>query len=110
MYLFLMCHVLYAPMCVLHLADQQMVSMDKLKFYVLQTDWILLKWVPDCKKKSKELLRDSTLGQVMTSCDADIDWGSNKEEVIVNDEGEEWQESDDNDLSLDNDNKEDASY
>jgi hypothetical protein len=66
--------------------------------------------VPDCKKKSKELLRDSTLGQVMTSCDADIDWGSNKEEVIVNDEGEEWQESDDNDLSLDNDNKEEASY
>ena len=56
MYLFLMCHVLYAPMRVLRLADQQMASMDKLYFYVLQTDRILLKLLPDCEKKSTELL------------------------------------------------------
>jgi hypothetical protein len=51
MYLFLMCHVLYAPMRVLRLADQQMASLDKLYFYVLQTDRILLKLLPDCKKE-----------------------------------------------------------
>jgi hypothetical protein len=32
MYLFLMCRVLCAPMCVLRLADQQTASMDKLYF------------------------------------------------------------------------------
>ena len=76
MYLFLMCRVLYAPMRVLRLADQQTASMDKLYFYVLQTDWMLMKWLPDCKKKPTELLRDTSLSQVMTNCDADIDWGS----------------------------------
>jgi hypothetical protein len=49
MYLFLMCHVL-------RLADQQTASIDKLYFYILQTDWMLIKWLPDCKKKSTELL------------------------------------------------------
>jgi hypothetical protein len=52
MYLFLMCGVLYAPMRVLRLADQQTTSMDKLYFYVLQTDQMLIKWLPDCKKKA----------------------------------------------------------
>ena len=64
MYLFLMCRVLYAPMRVLRLADQQTTSMDKLYFYVLQTDWMLMKWLPDCEKKSTELLRYTSLGQV----------------------------------------------
>ena len=73
----------YAPMPVLRLADQQTVSMDKLYFYVLQTDW-MLKWLHDWEKKSTELLRDTSLGKVMNSCDADIDWGSNKK-VIVGD-------------------------
>jgi hypothetical protein len=110
MYLFLMCCVLYAPMHVLHLADQQTASMDKLYFYVLQTDRILLKWLPDCKKKSTELLRDTSLGQVMTSCDADIDWGSNKEEIVDNEDDDEGlQESDDNDSSFEIDDKEDNS-
>jgi hypothetical protein len=98
-------------MHVLRLANQQTASMDKLYFYFLQTDWILLKRLPDCKKKSKELLRDSSLGQVMTSCDADIDWGSNKEVIVdtdkdVGDKGEGWQESDDNDSSLERDYEE----
>ena len=110
MYLFLMCRVLYAPMRVLRLADQQMALMDKLYFYVLQTDWILLKWLPDCKKKSTELLRDTSLGQVMTSCDTDIDWGSNKEEIVDDEDDDEGlQESDDNDSSLEIYDEEDNS-
>jgi len=97
-------------MRVLHLADQQMASMDKLYFYVLQTDQILLKWLPDCEKKSTELLRDTSLGQVMTSCDADIDWGSNKEEIVDNEDDDEGlQESDDDDSSLEIDDKENNS-
>jgi hypothetical protein len=43
MYLFLMCRVLYAPIRVLRLADQQTASIDKLYFYVLQTDRKLIK-------------------------------------------------------------------
>ena len=56
MYLFFICRVLYVPMRVLCLADQQTALMDKLYFYVLQTDRILLKLLPDCEKKSTELL------------------------------------------------------
>jgi hypothetical protein len=101
-----MCRVLYAPMRELRLADQQTASMDKLYFYVLQTDLMLMKWLPDCEKKSTELLRDTSLGQVMTKCDADIDWGSNNEEIVDDEDNDE--ESDDDDLSLEIDDKEDS--
>ena len=37
-------------------------------FFVLQTDRMLIKWLPDCEKKSTELIRDTSLGQVMTNC------------------------------------------
>jgi hypothetical protein len=107
MYLFLMCHVLYAPMRVLRLADHQTASMDKLYFYVLQTDWMLIKWLPDCEKKATELLRDTSLGQVMINCDADIDWGSNKEEIFDNEDDND-EESDDDDSELEGDDEEDS--
>jgi hypothetical protein len=41
---------------------------------------MLIKWLPDCEKKSTELLIDTSLGT--TKCDADIDWGSNNEEIV----------------------------
>jgi hypothetical protein len=107
MYLFLMCCVLYAPMCVLRLADQQMVLMDKLYFYVLQTDQMLIKWLPDCEKKATELLRDTSLGQVMINCDADTDWGSNKEEICDNKDDND-EESDGDDSELERDDEEDS--
>ena len=48
----------------------------------------------------------------MTSFDADIDWGSNKKEIVDgednDDNGGELQESDDDDSSLEIDNKEDS--
>jgi hypothetical protein len=65
---------------------------------------MLIKWLPDCKKKSTELLRDTSLGQVMTNCDADIDWGSNKEEIVDDKDNDEG--SDDNDSSLEIDDEE----
>ncbi len=66
---------------------------------------MLIKWLPDCKKKSTELLRDTSLGQVMTNCDADIDWVSNKEGIDDDEDSDEG--SDDDDSSLEIDNKED---
>jgi len=107
MYLFLMCRVLYAPMRVLRLADQQTASMDKLYFYVSQTDRMLMKWLPDCEKKSKELLMDTSLSQVMTNCDADIDWGSNTKEEDDEDNDDEGSDDDEDDSSLERDEEED---
>ncbi len=42
---FVMCCALYAPMRVLCLADRKLPAMDKLYFYVLQTDPMLSKYV-----------------------------------------------------------------
>jgi hypothetical protein len=44
-YLFTMCCLLYAPMRVLHLADQKIPAMDKLHYYVSQTDANLSKYI-----------------------------------------------------------------
>ena len=62
-----------------------------------------MKWLPDCEKKSTELLRDTSLGQVMTNCDADIDWGSSntkEEEIVEDDEDNDDEGSDEDDSSL----------
>jgi hypothetical protein len=64
---------------------------------------MLMKWLPDCEKKSTELLRDTSLSQVMSNCDTDIDWGSNKEDEIVDDEDNDDEGSDDDDSSLERD-------
>ena len=47
MYLFTMCCVLYAPMRILRLADQKVVAMDKLYFYVLQAERMLPKYLAE---------------------------------------------------------------
>ena len=99
---------LHAPMRVLRLADQQTASMDKFYFYVLQIDRILLKLLPDCEKKSTELLKDASLSHFMTGCDADIDWGSNKEDVDNENGDVGLQESDYHDSSLEIDDEEDS--
>ncbi len=44
-----MCRALYAPMRVLRLADQEVLGMEKLYYYVLQTDRMLLRWLPDAE-------------------------------------------------------------
>jgi hypothetical protein len=48
--LFVMCRVLYAPMLVLCLADQKTPAMDKLYYYVLQTDRMLPKYLQDAEE------------------------------------------------------------
>ncbi len=58
LYLFVVCRALYAPMCVLHLADQQVPGMEKLYYYVLQTDRMLLRWLPDAEIRVLVLRRN----------------------------------------------------
>jgi hypothetical protein len=66
-YLFLLCRALYAPMRVLRLADQKTPAMDKLYYYVLQADRMLLQYLKDAEEHvSSGALSDVTL-DAMTS-------------------------------------------
>jgi hypothetical protein len=109
LYLFLMCGVLYALMHLLHLANLQSAAMDKLHFYVLQTDRMMVRWLPDCKQKSKELLKDISLRQVISTCDIDVD-RANNEEIADADNDDDKEGGDDSlnndDLDLDIDDEE----
>jgi hypothetical protein len=49
----LLCHVL-------HLANQQVPGMEILYYYVLQTDRMLLRWLPDAEIRVLVLRRDGT--------------------------------------------------
>jgi hypothetical protein len=60
-YLFLMCHLLYAPMRVHHLADQKTPAMDNLYFYVLQTNSILPKWLGELDGRTSTFLTKQTI-------------------------------------------------
>ncbi len=44
----------------LHLADHQVPGMEKLYYYVLQTDRMLLRWLPDVEIRVSALRRDGT--------------------------------------------------
>jgi hypothetical protein len=54
--LFVMCRALYAPMQVLRLADQKTPAMDKLYYYVLQTDRMLPKYLDEAEKLTNQFL------------------------------------------------------
>ncbi len=87
LYLFVMCHAQYAPMRVLRLADQQVPGMEKLYYYVLQTDRMLLRWLPDAEIRVLVLRCNGTYN-AMTNTDeyvfdeeaADSSGDDNKEE------------------------------
>ena len=59
-YLYVMCRALYAPMRVLRLADQKSAAMDKLYYYVLQTDRMLEKYITDAEERADLLLTQNT--------------------------------------------------
>jgi hypothetical protein len=59
--LFVICRTLYTPMRVLHLADQKTPAMDKLYYYVLQTDRMLPKYLQDAKECSTSFLTNVTI-------------------------------------------------
>ena len=60
-YLFVMCRALYAPMRLLCLADQKIAAMDKVYYYVLQTDRMLPFWLDDAQKHAALLITDETV-------------------------------------------------
>ena len=66
-WLFVMCRALYAPMRVLRLADQKNPAMDKLFYYVSQTDRMLPKYLGDVQKRLARLLSDATINAIDTS-------------------------------------------
>ena len=63
-YLFTLCRSLYAPMRILRLADQKQAAMDKLHYYVLQTDELLPKYLKVAESDSGRIL------SVDRTCDA----------------------------------------
>ena len=64
-YLFTLCRALYAPMRILRLADQKIPAMDKLHYYVLQTDVLLQKYLKMAEDDSGRLLNaDNTMASM----------------------------------------------
>ena len=92
-YLFFLCRALYAPMRVLCLADQKIPAMDKLYFYVLQTDEMLPKWLTELDSRSNSFLNTTTIsrmgniasaGESDNESDDSDDEGSDDEENSTN--------------------------
>lgn len=85
-YLFLMCRALYAPMRVLRLADQKTPAMDKLYYYVLQADRMLLKYLKEAEEHvSSGVLSDVTLN-AMTSASGVSEQEEDSDVMEVNSE------------------------
>ncbi len=82
--MFSMCRALYTPMRVLSLADEKVAAMDKVHFYVCQTDANTSYYLKKAVTDSGRCTHDETL-KLMYAClqDDDID------EVDSNDEDDE---------------------
>lgn len=108
-YLFLMCRALYAPMRVLRLADQKTPAMDKLYYYVLQADRMLLQYLKEAEEHvSSGALSDVTL-EAMTSAsgiseeeDSDV-----MEDNSVENNGDDGSDSSSDDAEEDMEEEED---
>jgi hypothetical protein len=99
-YLFSMCHALYAPMRVLRLADQKVAAMDKLYFYVCQTDANMSCYLAKAVIDSGRCTHDETL-RLMNACLQDLDEfdsdskdDEDDKESVVNDDADKEVTSD----------------
>ena len=121
-FLFTLCRSLYAPMRILRLADQKTPAMDKLHFYVLQTDALLPKYLKLADQDSARILSvDRTIDALSTmmvdiidddtneSDDEDVDGDTPDDEddddAEENDSGDELSSLDDYDGNVTNDNE-----
>jgi hypothetical protein len=104
-YLFVLCHALYAPMRVLCLADQNTPAMDKLYFYMLQTDIMLPKWLGELDEHSSNFLTQTTvrvMGNIQSAGDSSDSEGDDGSEDDSKDENEvEFEEGPDTDTDED---------
>jgi hypothetical protein len=96
-------------MRVLCLADQQVSGMEKLYYYILQIDWMLLRWLPDAEMRVLVLCCNGTYN-AMTNLDEYVfdeeaaDSSGNNDEEEDSDDDEDHLVRDDN---VDNDANED---
>jgi hypothetical protein len=97
---------MYAPMRVLRLADQQVPGMEKLYYDILQTDRMLLRWLPDAEIRVLVLRRDGTYN-AMTNTDEYV-FDEEAADSSGNDSEEEDSDDDDNCLVRDDDVDNDA--
>ena len=109
-YLFTLCHSLYAPMQILCLTDQQIPAMDKLHFYVLQTDKLPPKYLKMAEEDSCRILamdRTDTAISLMSSMTNDYTNKSDDEDNDDDDDVDHDDDDDDNDVDVDDDDDED---
>ena len=97
---FVMCRALYAPMRVLRLADQKSAAMDKLNYYVLQTDRMLALYCEDAEERGNGLLTPSTIKAMDCSTSAGLSDDSGSEYGENDDGAESVNEEDDDDDSI----------
>ena len=105
--LFVMCRALYAPMRFLCLADLKTFAMDKLYYYVLQTDRMLDNYLDDVEDHATAFLTDATISAIdrlssaglsaasSVDTDADEDDNDDEEDDVFENEEEEVVDSDD---------------
>jgi len=95
-YLYVMCHALYAPMRVLRLADQKIPAMDKLYYFVLQSDKMLCTWIEDAERKAATLLTKETVSCMLANVSVTIDKVdmSDNESIDINADGYDVSSSD----------------
>jgi hypothetical protein len=107
---FVMCRALYAPMRVLRLADQKLAAMDKLNYFVLQTDRMLAMYCKDAEERGAGLLTPSTIRVMDCStsvglfCD-DLDSSVHEESDGVESVDEEDNDDDNDSISVQSDNQ-----
>ena len=87
-YLFASSRAVYAPMRILRLADQKVAAMDKLEFYVRQTDVMLPRYLGEVEATAEELLTEET--QLMLNATNDL--ASEKSDGEESDSDEESSE------------------
>ena len=97
-----MCRALYAPMQVLCLADQKLAAMDKLNYYVLQTDRMLALYCKDAEERGNGLLTPSTIKAMdcLTSSGFSDNSGSEHEEFDDGSNSVNEEDDDDDDSIL----------
>ena len=81
-YLFTMCCALYSPMHVLHLADQKTHAMDKLHYFVCQTDGMLPKYSAKAEEDSEHRLSNIPF-LLMSNVVADEMEESSDEKIMI---------------------------
>jgi hypothetical protein len=107
---FVMCRALYAPMRVLRLADQKSAAMDKLNYYVLQTDRMLAMYCKDAEERGAGLLTPSTIRVMDCSTSVglfrdDLDSSVHEESDGVESVDEEDNDDDNDSISVQSDNQ-----